>query len=124
MAELRGLDLSQEQRDQVRAIMERHREALSELRSRGRESRKEVHAAMQKSPVDEAAIRAAHSRAAEVQAEAAVLGARIREEVFGVLTPEQKEKAATLRAERDRRMQERQQRMQQRLKPRGQAQGL
>ena len=71
-------------------------------------------------PVDENEIRARVTEASAVEAEAAILHARIHEAVFQVLTPEQQTKARTLEADRQKRMAERQQQFQQRLQQRQQ----
>jgi Spy/CpxP family protein refolding chaperone len=52
--------------------------------------------------------------AAAIEAEAAVLRARVHEQIYQVLTPEQQQKAKTLQAERQKRRAERQERMKQR----------
>lgn len=57
--------------------------------------------------IDEAAIRARSADVAAVQADAAVLAARLHQEVFSLLTTEQQARARELRAERQKRQQER-----------------
>ena len=58
-------------------------------------------------PVDENEIRARVSEASAVEADFAVLRARVHEQVYQVLTPEQQAKAKTLQAERQKKRAER-----------------
>lgn len=126
---LRQLDLTDAQRDQIRAINEAHRDEARALGEKARAAREAMRHAMRAETVDESAIRAASAATAEVQAERALLGARIRAEINQVLTPEQREKAKQLAAEREQRMkqrlEQRQQRFEQRQqRPRGGQRGL
>ena len=65
-------------------------------------------------PVDENEIRARVSEASAVEADFAILRARIHEQVYQVLTPEQQAKAKTLQAERQKRRSERAEQFKQR----------
>lgn len=114
---LRGLDLTDAQRQQVRSIMESHREEARALAERGRTTMEALNAATQ-TATDENAIRQQGEALGAVLADAAVLRSRVRSEVWAVLTTEQQAKAEQLRAERENRMKERQQRMQQRMQER------
>ena len=75
-------------------------------------------AAIETQPLDEAAIRAKAADIAAVQADAAVLRAKVHAAVFQVLTPEQQEKAKTLKAEREKRRAEMRERFQERRQQR------
>lgn len=106
------LDVTSEQRQQIRTIMQSHRQEFQALAERRRAAQQALQAAMTADPLDEAAIRSASAALAEVQADAAVLRAKVHREVFAVLTPEQQAKAKALREEaRTRFEQRRQQRM-------------
>ena len=98
---LRQLNLSDEQRQQVRDIMARHREAFAALAERAAPTRRALAEAI--ATGDEAAIRQASATVAAVQADRAVLTGKVRSEVFAVLTPEQREKAKEARARFERR---------------------
>lgn len=112
---LRGLDLTPEQRTQVKGIFEQHRTELQAVGQRLGAAFKAQHDAVAAMPVDENAIRAKSAELAAVQADAAIVRARIHSEVFQLLTPEQQQKAQQLKAEREQRMQQRwQERQQQR----------
>lgn len=90
---IRGLDLSDAQRDQVRTIAESHREAFTEVAGKMRDARERLTAAVDADTVDEAAIRAASANVAAVMADEAVLRAKVRAEIFNILTPEQQQQA-------------------------------
>jgi protein CpxP len=112
---MRQLDLTEEQRVQVKAIMESHRAEMKALGERRWELRKAVEAAISADTVDPAAIRNAHTELAQAMADGAVLRATIRHEVMQILTPEQKAKAAELKAQHEQRMKLRAERAKQRM---------
>lgn len=101
-------DLTDAQEQQVRDIRMRHQEAMAAVGERLRAAHEAQRKAVEAMPMDEGAIRAAVGAAAEVEADAAVQMARIRAEIWAVLTPEQQAAAAKRLATRDARMQERQ----------------
>jgi protein CpxP len=103
-AGLRGIDLTDAQREQVRAIMESHRDEQKAIGDRMQAARKALHEAIAADAVDEGAIRAKAGEIGAVEADAAVLQAKIRAEVFGILTPEQAAKAKAFRSQMEQRM--------------------
>ncbi|MFO7695397.1 MAG: Spy/CpxP family protein refolding chaperone [Vicinamibacterales bacterium] len=103
-AGLRGLDLTDAQREQVRAIMESHRDEQKAIGDRMQAARKALHEVIAADAVDEGAIRAKAGEVGAVEADAAVLQAKIRAEVFGILTPEQAAKAKAFRSQMEQRM--------------------
>ncbi len=105
--ELRGLDLTDAQRDQIRTLMRSHDAELRALAERGFTAQRALQAAVTAETVDEAAIRQASAGVAAVEADGAVLRARIHAEVFQVLTPEQQQKARDRRTQMQQRMEER-----------------
>jgi Spy/CpxP family protein refolding chaperone len=111
---LASLNLTEAQQDAIRDIRERNREEMRQVETRLREA----HAAQQKAidaiPPNEGAIRAATLALADVQAEVAVLQARVRNDIVAVLTSEQQAQLTKLLAQRDERMRERQAQIQQR----------
>lgn len=111
---LRQLELSDAQRDQVRAVMQSHQAAFKEIGDRTRQAREALDAAITADVVDESAIRARAAEAATVDADAAVLRARVHQEVFSLLTAEQQTKAKALQAEGQRKMKERADRVRER----------
>jgi protein CpxP len=101
---LAQLELTDQQRQQVRDIHERSRDATQPLNERLQQARLAQQQAIEASPVDEARIRAAAQELADAQTELAVHRAKLRAEVFEVLTPAQREQAAKLSADRRARM--------------------
>jgi protein CpxP len=114
MLALRGLDLTDAQREQVRQLTQQFREQNRPLAERMRQAMQARREAAQANPVDESRIRAASEELAQVQADLAVQEARLRNDVLALLTPEQRQKAEELRAQRDARLKERQGQLQQR----------
>jgi Spy/CpxP family protein refolding chaperone len=101
---LRELDLTDAQREQVKAIMDAHRDDQKAIGDRMMTVRKALHDAIAADTFDEAAIRAAAAQVSAVDADAAVLQAKIHGEVIAILTPEQVKKAKELRADMENRM--------------------
>jgi protein CpxP len=118
MAALRGLDLTDAQRTQVRQVVEGRREELRVVGERLAAARRAQHDAVTAATLDEGTVRAKTAELAEVMADAAVLRARLHSEVFAVLTPEQQAKAAELKAQRQSRRDQMRERMRQRMEQR------
>ncbi len=103
---LHRLDLSDEQREKVHAILEAARPEFQAHMESLRAGRQELWN-MDPGTFDEARVRElARARADEV-VELVVLGQKVRSQVWAVLTPEQRERAAEMRS----RMRERMERM-------------
>ena len=111
---LRGLDLTDAQREQVRGIMTARQADFKAIGDRLGTAHQAQRQAVTRVPVDENEIRARVSEASAVEADFAILRARIHEQVFQVLTPEQQAKANTLQAERQKRRAERMEQFRQR----------
>ena len=111
-------DLTDAQEQQVRDIRMRNREAIETTAERLRVAHDAQRKAMEALPVDEGQIRAAAQAVADVDADAAVQAARLRAEVWAVLTPAQQARVAKQRETREARMQERQQEMRERFRSR------
>ena len=89
---MRGLDLSEAQRDQIFEV--RHAAAPT-LREKGKEvrvARKALREAAKGDSFDEAKVRAASERVAKAQADVTVERLRVKKQVLAVLTPEQRTK--------------------------------
>ena len=104
------LDLSDAQKQQVRTIMQRHREQSQATMQRMQQAMQAQRAAINQVPVNEAAVRQAAAALAVVEADVAVDQARLHADIFNVLTVEQQEKAKQLEAQAQSRAQERRQR--------------
>jgi Spy/CpxP family protein refolding chaperone len=101
---LRELGLTDAQHEQVKAIMESHRDEQKAVGDKMQAARKALHAAITAETFNEAAIRAAAVEIGAAEGDAAVLQAKIHGEVIVILTPEQVKKAKELRAEMENRM--------------------
>jgi protein CpxP len=107
---LRALDLTDAQREQVRGIMTARQSEFRALHERLRTARQAEQAAVTRVPVDENEVRTRAAELSAVQADFAVLRARVHEQVFQVLTPEQQARAKTIAAERQKRRSDRMER--------------
>ena len=117
---LRELELTDAQREQVKGIFDSHKDEFQAIGERMKTARQAQVAAIEAQPLDEAAIRAKTAELATVEADAAVLRAKVQAAVFQVLTPEQQEKAKTLKAEQQKRRAEMRERFQERRQQRQQ----
>jgi periplasmic protein CpxP/Spy len=120
MGLLRQLDLTEEQRAQVRQVMDSHRDALKAIGDRLQAAHRAENDAVSAAQFDEQLVRTKAADLAAVMADAAVLHAKVHSEVFAVLTPEQQAKAAELKAQFQARAEQFRQRVRERVKERGQ----
>lgn len=97
---LRGVNLTDAQQQQIRALTEQHREQNRAWSERLQAAVEAQRKAADANPVDEQAIRLAAQNVAEAQAEAMIAQAKLRSAVFALLTPEQRAQAEQARAER------------------------
>lgn len=88
----RALDLSADQKSQVKSILRSHAAEIEAQMTGGAAARRALHDAITAQPMDEAAIRARAAEAGAMHANGAVLFAKIRAEVLPILTAEQKQK--------------------------------
>jgi protein CpxP len=116
---LRDLDLTDAQREQVHALMQRHRDEFRAAAEKTMQARRALGSASEASAVDENAIRSAASALGDAEGEFAILRARVRGEVWDVLTPEQRQKAEALRQQREQRLEQRRQERQQQRQGQG-----
>ena len=93
----RTLDLTEDQKAQVRAILKTRAADIQDQMKAGLEARRALHDAILADPVDETAIRARAADLSRVEANGAVLYAHVRAEVFPILTDAQKQKVSELR---------------------------
>ncbi|MBE3072524.1 MAG: Spy/CpxP family protein refolding chaperone [Acidobacteria bacterium] len=96
------LDLTEAQRDAIKKIQESHRSEIQAIAEQEIPARRAVMDATETG--DETAIREASGKLGALMTEGAVLRGKIHTEIFGVLTPEQKEKAKKFRADAEQRM--------------------
>jgi Spy/CpxP family protein refolding chaperone len=86
----RRLDLTDAQKDQVKAIADSHKDDWKALADRARTAHMALNAAITADAVDEALIRQKSAEVAAVDADMAVARAKAHAEVFQLLTAEQK----------------------------------
>jgi Spy/CpxP family protein refolding chaperone len=97
---LPALNLRDEQKAQVQAVIEAHRAELEQLAQRIGPAHQAVRQAIETVPVDETLIRAKSAELAAAEADGAVLRARVRSEIWALLTAEQQQQASQLRMRR------------------------
>lgn len=100
----RELQLTDSQRDQVRAIGQSHRDEWKALADRARTAHEALMAAVTADGVDETLIRAKSADVAAVEADMAVARARAHTEFVQILTAEQKTKLKELQSQMKNRM--------------------
>ena len=96
----RQLQLSDSQRDQVKAIAQSHRDEWQGLAQRARTAHQALAAAVTADAVDETLIRQKSAEVAAVDADMAVARAHAHTEVLQVLTADQKNKLKELQTAR------------------------
>lgn len=110
---LAALDLTDAQREQVRGVMQGHRDEMRETGAQLHEAHAAQRAAIETFPVNEGLVRSTSQTLAAAQTEMALLQARIHGEIWSILTPEQQQKAKELKEKHQARREERRQRRQQ-----------
>ena len=111
--ELRGLDLSDDQRAQLRKIREARQSEFKAVGEKLHAAREGMRALMQADQINESAIRAKSQEVAAAEADAAILNAKVRAESLQILTTEQQAKLKERRANRENNAKQRRQRPQQ-----------
>jgi len=89
---LSGLDLSDAQQDQVKAMLRDARPRLAPLADEAGRARRALFAAVTAPTYDEAAVRAAADALGRAAGAVAAGGAQLQAQVRGILTPEQQAK--------------------------------
>ena len=88
----RALDLTEAQQTQIRAVLKTHADEILPLVRTGMDARRALHDAVLTQPTDEAAIRVLAHQIGAVHGDGALLFAKIRAEIWPILTPEQQQK--------------------------------
>jgi Spy/CpxP family protein refolding chaperone len=96
----RDLDLSDAQRQQIKAIVTKARADSRPLAERVRAASDAHRKAMTTLPVDESQIRVTMQALNTVQTDLAIARAHVRSDIFAVLTPDQQAKATAARERR------------------------
>ena len=98
--EFRGLDLTDDQRAQLRKIREARQNEFKAAGEKLRAAREGMRQLMQADSINEQAIRSKATEVAAAEAEVAILNARVRQESLQILTSEQQQKLRELREQR------------------------
>ena len=101
------LGLSAQQQQDVKAVFAKNRPQAEPLMKQLKTEHRSLRALIQADAVDDAAIRAQSAKVAAVEADLAVQGAHVGQQVRAILTPEQIQKFKELQADRDKRMDDR-----------------
>jgi Spy/CpxP family protein refolding chaperone len=110
------LNLTTDQQDRVKQILDSHRADQQSINQRLAAAHQSLQAAISGTTFDESAVRGRAADLAAVDADASVLQARTYAEVFQILTPDQQQKLQTLQANMKARMEQAQQNRQGRQK--------
>jgi periplasmic protein CpxP/Spy len=97
------LNLSDAQKEQVKAVMDSHQAETKALAGRALTARRALEQAVTADTLDEGLIRARAAELAGVESDVAVSRARIHGEVLQILTPEQRTTLRNAQAERQQR---------------------
>jgi protein CpxP len=96
---MRQLDLSDDQKAQLKSIAESHRDEFRAAGEKARAAHDGMQALVDADAIDEAAIRAKSAEIATAEADVMILNAKLRKESLQVLTPEQLAKLKELQAQ-------------------------
>ncbi len=96
----RGLDLTDDQKAQMKSIAESHRDEFRAAGEKARAAHDGMRALLEAETIDEAAIRAKSTEVAAAEADMMILNAKVRHESMQVLTSEQQAKLKELRDSR------------------------
>ena len=105
----RGIDLSQEQKAQMKQIRQSSKETLKPIREQMKVNRQKLAELSADGNFDQAQVQAIAAQQGSLSAQMIVERERIKAQIFQILTPEQKAKAAEMKAQRQQKMQERRQ---------------
>ena len=92
------LNLSADQQNRIEAILASERQTTQPLQQALRDSREKLRAATAAGGFDEAAVRTLAASQAQTRTELIVARARTQNQIYNVLTPEQRARAEKLRA--------------------------
>jgi periplasmic protein CpxP/Spy len=107
MMMMKDLNLTEDQKEQMKAIREKSKEQMKEVHKALGDAHKALREAAASEDIDEAKISELSKSLADNMAEAAILKASIHKEMQALLTDEQKAKCEEKRAEMKKRMEER-----------------
>ncbi|MEZ5344568.1 MAG: Spy/CpxP family protein refolding chaperone [Pyrinomonadaceae bacterium] len=103
----RGIDLTDAQKEQLKAIRTANREASKPLMEQMRANQMELRKLSEAGTFNEAAVKALAEKQGDLHAQMIVSKQKVRAESFAVLTAEQKAKLAQMKADFAKKMEER-----------------
>jgi protein CpxP len=109
----RELDLTDDQKAQMKTIAESHRDEFRAAGEKARAAHEGMQALLESDSINEGAIRAKSQEIAAAEADVMILNAKVRQESLQVLTSEQQAKLKELRTAREAQMRQRRPRGQQ-----------
>ena len=104
---LRALNLTDAQREQIRTLIQQRSDEHRQVGSRFRDAMEAQRKATEAVPFDEPAIRSTTQALVDAQTQLALQRAKLRSDIFALLTPDQQAQAVKLQSERDARRSER-----------------
>ena len=102
----RGLNLTEEQKAQIKQIRQAGKEKIKPIREQMKANRQKL-AELSAGNFDQAQVQAIATQQGSLTAQLIVERESVKSQIFQILTPEQKAKAAEMQAKRKQRMQER-----------------
>jgi protein CpxP len=105
--EFRGLDITEDQRLQLRKIREARQNEFKAAGEKLRAARNGMRQLLTADSINESAIRSKAAEVATAEAEMAILNARVRQESLQILTSEQQQKLKEFREQRGVQMKQR-----------------
>lgn len=106
---LRGLDLTDEQKAQVKTIMQSSRESSKPLREQMKANRQKLQTLSDSGNFDQAQVQALADEQGKLTAQMIVEKEKVKSQISAILTPEQKAKAAEMKAQFKQKREERKQ---------------
>lgn len=110
----RGLDLTDEQKAQMKAIRQASKETVKPIREQMKANRQKLQTLSESGTFDQTQVQAIAAQQGNLSAQMIVEKEKVKVQMLNILTPEQKAKAAEMKAQfqqkREERMQKRQQR--------------
>jgi periplasmic protein CpxP/Spy len=119
---LRGLDLTEAQQEQVRQLSQQNREQMRLLMEKMRAAQDARRKAVETVPFNERDVRAAMKDVTDIEADLAVAEARLQADIYNLLSSDQQQRLQKMRADREARAKQRETQQQQRLQQRQQRQ--
>ena len=110
----RGLDLTDEQKAQMKTIMQANKETVKPIREQMKANREKLQTLSESGNFDEAQVQAIANQQGALSAQMIVAKEKIKAQMLAILTPAQKAKAAEMKANFKQKREERKQKWQER----------